>query len=196
MQKRIIIQKLTDYSITFWQKPWFSFQKLDRCGNDVIKHLQKPKLGLEKSDSFLPGEAHLPRAWWVLKKRRHDDLTAWLFCSFAQETPLNTGPEQLTATTRRRLAMMHTRPTYTPGGAQRDRQHPSWSESREEGERGHLQDSIEPHLPSLCCKTEAHTYAHALYLHCFMYLNPPRITPVPSNKHLPTFLSFLQESEE
>lgn len=138
----------------------FSIQGLDRCGNDAIKHLQKPKLGLEKSDLFLPGEAHLPRAWWVLKKRRHDDLTARLFCSLAVETPLNTGPEQLTATTRRRLAMMHTGPTYTPGGAQWDRQHPSCSESREEGGRGHFQDSTEPHLPSLYCKTEAHTHTH------------------------------------
>lgn len=56
----------------------------------------------------LPGLAHRPRAWWVLKKRRPDDLTAWLLCSLAKETPLNSGVEQLAATTRRRLAMMHT----------------------------------------------------------------------------------------
>lgn len=102
-----------------------SISEPDRWRNDVTKPPQSPhtRLALDKSHSFLPGEAHLPRAWWVLKKRRHDDLMVWLFCSFTQETPLNTGPEQLTATTRSRLAMMHTHPTYTPGGAQRDRQH-------------------------------------------------------------------------
>lgn len=63
--------------------------------------------------SLLPGLAHLPRAWWVLKKRRHDDLIAWLLWSFAQEIPLNTGAEQLAATTRRRLAMMHAHLTLT-----------------------------------------------------------------------------------
>lgn len=48
-------------------------------------------------------------------------------CSFAQETPLKTGAEQLAATTRRRLAMVRTHThTNTAGGAQRDRQHPSW----------------------------------------------------------------------
>lgn len=83
--------------------------------------------------SVLPGLAHRPRAWWVLKKRRHDDLTAWLLCSFPQETPLNIGAEQLAATTRRRLAMMHTHPTRTPGGAEQDRQHPSWRQRRNRG---------------------------------------------------------------
>lgn len=81
-----------------------------------------------------PGAAHRPKAWWVLKKRRPVDLTL-LLCSFAQESPLNTGAEQLDATTRRRLAMMH-----TLGGVRRDRQHPSWkereAERREEGRMG------------------------------------------------------------
>ena len=34
-------------------------------------------------------------------------------CSFTHETPLKTGAEQLAATTRRRLAMVHTHPTLT-----------------------------------------------------------------------------------
>lgn len=51
--------------------------------------------------------------------------------------------------------MMHTRPTHTPGGAQRDRQHPSWPESREEGEGGW---GGAAHLPSLY--SEPHTHTH------------------------------------
>lgn len=73
-----------------------------------------------------PGAAHRPRAWWVLKKRRPVDLTL-LLCSLAQESPLNAGAKQLAATTRRRLAMMH-----TPRGARRGRQHPSWKEREAE----------------------------------------------------------------
>lgn len=40
-------------------------------------------------------------------------MTPLLLCSFTQDTPLNTGAEQLAATTRRRLAMVHTHPTLT-----------------------------------------------------------------------------------
>lgn len=103
----------------------FSISGPDRWRNDGTETPQKAahKTALEKSEPFLPGEAHLPRAWCVRKKRRHDDPTAWFLCSLTQETPLNTGPEQPTATTRRRLAMMHTHPTHTPRGARRDRQH-------------------------------------------------------------------------
>lgn len=135
---------------------------------------------METSDSFLPGEAHLPRAWWVLKKRRPDDLTAWLFCSFAQEAP-SSGPEQLTATTRRRLAMMHTRPTHTPGGAQRDRQHPSWSESREAGEGRAVITRQHIYPPSTL---NTHTTGHTLPLHCSVHLNPKHIILFTSNKHV------------
>lgn len=76
---------------------------------------------------FLPGLAQRPRDGWVLKKRMHGDLIDWLLCSFRQETPLNTGAEQLVTTTRRRLAMVQNTPhNHTPGGAEQDRQHSSW----------------------------------------------------------------------
>lgn len=51
--------------------------------------------------------------------------------------------------------MMHTRPTHTPGGAQRDRQHPSWPESREAGEGGWGGQHIYP--PSTLNHTHTHT---------------------------------------
>lgn len=63
--------------------------------------------------SLLPGRAHCLRAWWVLKNRKYEDLIPRLLCSFTQETLLNTGAEQLVATTRRRLAMVHTHLTLT-----------------------------------------------------------------------------------
>ncbi len=63
-------------------------------------------------------------------------------CSFTQETPLNTGAEQLAATTRRRLAMVHTHRTLThqeelnrtdrtpPGEEMRDIRAPTAREGR------------------------------------------------------------------
>lgn len=59
----------------------------------------------------IPGLAHRPRGWWVLKKRMHGVLMAWLLGNL--ESPLNTGDEQLVATTRKRLAMVHVHLTLT-----------------------------------------------------------------------------------
>lgn len=117
-----IVIKMFDYYLHQWALDAFSELFYYLCPSN--HHL---------CISVLPGLAHRPRAWWVLKKRRHEDLTVRPLCSFTQETPLNTGAEQLAATTRRRLAMVHT------GGAQQYTPAPLLGKRRltdREGRRG------------------------------------------------------------
>lgn len=108
----MIVKSVTTVKVLSQQLPWSDlWQKSEQIS---VFHCSCIDYRIKcRWHGVLPGPAHRPRAWLVLKKRRHDDFIVRALCSLTEETPLNTGTEQLAATTRRRLAMVHAHPTLT-----------------------------------------------------------------------------------